>query len=71
MYTALLIQWEVMYVAQCLEYDVVSQWYTQQEALENLKEAVELYLEEDDSFDLHAPLVIKKSHLLHFDLSHA
>ena len=35
-----------LYVAQCLEIDVASQGGTEQEALENLREAIELhYLE--------------------------
>jgi predicted RNase H-like HicB family nuclease len=36
------------YVAQCLEVDVASQGHTIDEALANLAEAVELYLEEVD-----------------------
>ncbi|MFN3420118.1 MAG: type II toxin-antitoxin system HicB family antitoxin [Armatimonadota bacterium] len=34
------------FVAQCLEVDVASQGRTEQEALENLREALELYFEE-------------------------
>jgi predicted RNase H-like HicB family nuclease len=34
------------FVSQCLEVDVASQGATEQEALENLKEALELYFEE-------------------------
>lgn len=33
------------YVAQCLEIDVASQGETEEEALANLKEALELYFE--------------------------
>jgi predicted RNase H-like HicB family nuclease len=33
------------YVAQCLELDVVSQGESEEEALENLREAIELYFE--------------------------
>jgi predicted RNase H-like HicB family nuclease len=33
------------YVAQCLELDVASQGETEAEALDNLKEALELYFE--------------------------
>ncbi|MGA7524325.1 MAG: type II toxin-antitoxin system HicB family antitoxin [Acidobacteriaceae bacterium] len=33
------------YVAQCLEVDVASQGETEEEALSNLKEALELHLE--------------------------
>ncbi len=36
---------EKQYVALCPELDVVSQGYTQAEAVRNLKEAVELYIE--------------------------
>ena len=34
------------YVAQCLEIDVASQGETEAKALENLREALELYFEE-------------------------
>jgi predicted RNase H-like HicB family nuclease len=34
-----------MFIAQCLEFDVASQGYTVEEALNNLREAVELFLE--------------------------
>jgi len=34
------------YVSQCLEIDVASQGETEEEALSNLKEALELYFEE-------------------------
>ncbi len=34
-----------LYVAQCLEVDVASQGQTEEEALENLKEALALYFE--------------------------
>jgi len=33
------------YVAQCLELDVASQGVTEEEALENLREALDLYFE--------------------------
>jgi predicted RNase H-like HicB family nuclease len=33
------------YIAQCLEVDVASQGETEEEALENLEEALELYFE--------------------------
>ncbi|HEV2376313.1 MAG TPA: type II toxin-antitoxin system HicB family antitoxin [Streptosporangiaceae bacterium] len=46
--TAALHQEEDWYVAQCLEVDVASQGRTINEALANLAEAVELYLEEVD-----------------------
>lgn len=37
------------YVAQCLDFDVSSFGKTREEALRMLKEAVELYLEDDDA----------------------
>ena len=44
--TAVIKKGEKQYVALCPELDVVSQGYTIEEALGNLKEAVELYIEE-------------------------
>jgi len=34
-----------MFIAQCLEFDVASQGHTVDEALDNLREAVQLFLE--------------------------
>lgn len=48
-------QW---YVARCLEVDVASQGETVDEALANLREALELYFEDEtDPVDLQHPLV--------------
>ncbi len=44
--TALIKKGEKQYVALCPEIDVVSQGYTIEDALKNLKEAVDLYIEE-------------------------
>lgn len=44
--TALLYKEEDMYVAECPEVGTASQGKTIEDALENLKEATELYLEE-------------------------
>jgi predicted RNase H-like HicB family nuclease len=44
--TAVIRKGEKQYVALCPELDVVSQGYTIEEALANLKEATELYIEE-------------------------
>lgn len=46
-FTALIRRGEKQFVALCPEVDVVSQGYTIEEALKNLKEAVELYVEEE------------------------
>ena len=45
-FTAIIRKGEKQFVALCPELDVVSQGYTIEEAVENLKEAVELYIEE-------------------------
>ncbi|MDE0637949.1 MAG: type II toxin-antitoxin system HicB family antitoxin [Candidatus Poribacteria bacterium] len=44
-FTASISQDEEMYIAQCLEVDVASQGKSEDEAVENLKEALELYFE--------------------------
>jgi predicted RNase H-like HicB family nuclease len=44
--TAFIKKGEEQFVAICPEVDVASQGYTVEEALRNLKEAVELYVEE-------------------------
>ena len=44
--SAIIRKGEKQYVALCPELDVVSQGFTIEEALANLKEAVELYVEE-------------------------
>jgi len=45
-FTAIIHKEEDMFVAECPEVGTVSQGYTIEEAIENLKEATELYLEE-------------------------
>jgi len=45
-FSAVLHKEEGLYVAECPEVGTVSQGYTIEEALANLKEATELYLEE-------------------------
>jgi predicted RNase H-like HicB family nuclease len=45
-YTALINKEEDMFVAECPEVGTVSQGYSVDEAIKNLKEATELYLEE-------------------------
>ncbi|MBI3051662.1 type II toxin-antitoxin system HicB family antitoxin [Candidatus Woesearchaeota archaeon] len=46
MYTAIITREEDMFVAKCPEIGTVSQGKSVEEALANLKEATELYLEE-------------------------
>jgi len=45
-FTAIIKKGEKQFVALCPELDVVSQGYTIEESLKNLKEAVELFIEE-------------------------
>ena len=45
--TALVFKEENWYVAKCLEVEVASQGKTKKEALRNLKEALELYFEDE------------------------
>ena len=58
--TAVVKKGEKQYVALCPELDVVSQGYTVKEAVSNLKEACELYLEDEDAEIPAATAVIKK-----------
>jgi predicted RNase H-like HicB family nuclease len=46
MFSPVIFKEEDMYVAECPEIGTVSQGYSIDEALSNLKEATELYLEE-------------------------
>lgn len=46
-----------LYVAQCPEVGTVSQGHSVEEAVDNLKEATELYLEEFPLADMGRPLV--------------
>ena len=56
-FTALLEKEEDMYVASCPEVGTVSQGYTIEEAIGNLKEATELYLEEFPIKEKARPLI--------------
>jgi len=51
-FTGVVVKGEKFYVAHCIELGVVSQGKTIEEAQANLKEAVELYLEDSDFDDL-------------------
>jgi predicted RNase H-like HicB family nuclease len=57
-FTAAVHEEDDWYVARCLELDVASQGETLEEALMNLREAVELYLDEVEQPTIEAtPLV--------------
>ncbi len=55
--TAILHKEEDMYVAECPEVGTVTQGKTIEEALNNLKEATELYLEEFPLKEVSKPLM--------------
>ncbi|MBU0467277.1 MAG: type II toxin-antitoxin system HicB family antitoxin [Nanoarchaeota archaeon] len=56
-FTAIIEKEEDMYVATCSEVGTVSQGKTVEEAIENLKEATELYLEEFPFEEKTRPLI--------------
>ena len=56
-FTAIIQKDEDMYVAKCLEVGTVSQGKTIEEAVANLKEATELYLEEFPAKEKIHPLL--------------
>ena len=54
-FTAIVYREDDLFVAECPEVGTVSQGYTIEEAIENLKEATELYLEEFPVSETHTP----------------
>ncbi len=56
-FTAILHREEDLFVAECPEVGTVSQGYTIEEAVSNLREATELYLEEFPLPDVTRPLL--------------
>jgi len=56
-FTAVIHKEDDLYVAECPEVGTVSQGYTIEEAIANLKEATELYLEESPLPNVGRPLV--------------
>jgi predicted RNase H-like HicB family nuclease len=49
---------EDMFVATCLENNVASQGYTEQEAAHNLKEALELYFEDEKTLPIYPEIKV-------------
>ncbi len=45
------------YVARCLEVEVTSQGETVEASLDNLKEALELYFEDEPPTEIEAPII--------------
>lgn len=67
-FTTIIIKEGKWYVAKCAELGVASQGRTEKEAEDNLKEAVELYLEDDQelkNYILNVSVVIKTTKLSH------
>jgi len=64
-FTAVLRKEEDLYVAECPEVGTVSQGYTLEEAIANLKEATELYLEEFPLPQVTRPLLTTFEVALH------
>jgi predicted RNase H-like HicB family nuclease len=56
-YSVIIHKEDDLYVADCPEVGTVSQGYTVEEAIANLKEATELYLEEFPLPDVSRPLL--------------
>ncbi len=56
-FTAVIQKEEDMYIAKCPEVGTVSQGYTIEEAIANLKEATELYLEEFPIKEKNRPIL--------------
>lgn len=56
--TAAITHEALWYVARCLEVEVTSQGETAEEALDNLREALELYFEDAPIPDLAEPPII-------------
>ncbi len=64
--TAVVYKSEDMFVSKCVEVGTVSQGYTVEEALANLKEATELYLEE---FPLEKQELVIKPMMTNFEVT--
>ena len=56
------------YVSQCLNFDIASHGVTEQSALENLKEAIELYLEDNK---VHKPSKVEDPNVVSMKLTYA
>jgi len=58
-YNIVITKWDLMYVAQNLELWVVSQWETIEQAITNIQEATELYLEDsNDRIYTYSPAIL-------------
>lgn len=55
--TVSIVQDDGIYISHCLDYDIASQGCTKQEAIENIKEAVSLFLEVASPKEIQSRLV--------------
>lgn len=62
-FSAVIMKGEIAYVAQCPELGVTSQGKTEEEAIDNLREAVELYLEDEDVKEMLKKQRFKTAHV--------
>ncbi len=67
MFTAILHKEEDMYIAECPEIGTVSQGDTIDDAIENLKEATAVYLEEFHEPEYEHPFLTTFEVSLHYD----
>jgi predicted RNase H-like HicB family nuclease len=68
-FSAVVTKGEAAFVALCPELGVVSQGDTESRALDNLKEAVELYLEDEDAQKMLKKKPVKKAKICSISVS--
>ena len=66
--TARIVKEEEWFVATCLENDIASQGKTITEAVENLKEAITLYYEDEDKKD-ETDFIQKETYITTIDMA--
>ncbi|HIH20665.1 TPA: type II toxin-antitoxin system HicB family antitoxin [Candidatus Micrarchaeota archaeon] len=64
--SAVITKGKIAYAASCPELGVTSQGSSEEKALDNLKEAVELYLEDEDVQEMLKKNPIKPAHITPF-----
>ena len=62
-FSAVITKGEIAYVSYCPELGVTSQGKTEDDALENLREAISLYIEDEDVQEMLKKLPGKPPHL--------
>ena len=67
-FSALLWQEDNLYIAKCIEIELASQGKTKKEAIQNLKEAIELYFEDEPEsikIPVYKNVSVEKLHVMH------